>query len=227
MKHLAIIPARSGSKGLKDKNIALLNGKPLMAYTIQAAISSELFENVIVSTDSKEYAEIAQKYGAEIPFLRDSETATDQASSWAVVKEVIEKMYARGMEFDTFALLQPTSPLRTAEDIKKAYKLFDEKKADSVISVCPVEHSPLWCNTLPEDGSMEHFLKNGIAERRQDSEIYYRLNGAIYISKVKNFMKEENIYNNRSVAMVMDSMKSIDIDSKVDFVIAEVLMKLR
>lgn len=123
MKNIAIITARSGSKGLPNKNIRLLNGKPLMAYTIEAAIKSNMFDEVFVSTDSEEYADIAKEYGASVPFLRSQENAGDSSSSWDVVKETIENYKELGKVYDTVALLQPTSPLRRAEDIVAGYKL--------------------------------------------------------------------------------------------------------
>lgn len=140
MNNLAIIPARSGSKGLKDKNIKLLNGKPLIAYSIEAAKKSEIYSHILVSTDSERYGEIAIQYGAEVPFYRSEENASDVASSWDVVKEVLKKYQEMGIVFDTFTLLQPTSPLRKYEDIKKAYELFKEKDAIAVVSVCEMEH---------------------------------------------------------------------------------------
>ena len=124
MRNIAIIIARSGSKGLKDKNIRLLNGKPLMAYTIEAALKSKCFDTVMVSTDSVKYKKIAEEYGAKVPFLRSKENSKDKTSPWEVVKEVLDKYKQMGKEYDTLCLLQPTSPLRDDKDIKKAYKLF-------------------------------------------------------------------------------------------------------
>ena len=157
-RNLAVIPARSGSKGIKDKNIRLLNNKPLMAYTIEAAKKSNIFQCIHVSTDSTKYAEIARQYGAEVPFLRSRELASDTAGTWDTVRFVLEQYANEDRYFDTVTVLQPTSPLRTGQDICNAYKLFCDRKADSVISVCEAEHSPLWCNILPEDGCMNHFL---------------------------------------------------------------------
>ena len=139
MKNIAIIPARSGSKGLKDKNIRLLNGKPLLAYTIEAALKSKCYDTVMVSTDSKKYAKIAMEYGAEVPFLRGDENSKDNASPWEVVKEVLLKYKELGKEFDTFTLLQPTSPLRNAKDIKNAYAELKEKNANAVVSMCELD----------------------------------------------------------------------------------------
>ena len=136
VKKIAVITARSGSKGLKDKNIKLLNGKPLMAYTIEAAKQSGCFDCVHVSTDSEVYAEIARDYGAEVPFLRDEELASDTSSSWDVMRSVIRRYQQYGQSFDQAMLLQPTSPLRTAEDIQEIFRLMEDKKAKVVVGVC-------------------------------------------------------------------------------------------
>ena len=117
VNNIAIITARSGSKGLRDKNIKMLCGKPLMAYSIEAAINSKMFKTIMVSTDSEEYACIAKEYGAEVPFLRTPENSTDKAGSWETVAEVVRRYYDEGVRFETVCLLQPTSPLRLPEDI--------------------------------------------------------------------------------------------------------------
>jgi CMP-N,N'-diacetyllegionaminic acid synthase len=225
MRNLAIIPARSGSKGLPDKNIKPLNGKPLIAYSIEQAILSKCFDEIMVSTDSEEYAAIGIEYGASVPFLRSPETSSDTASSWDAVREVINNYAQKNRTFDTFCLLQPTSPLRTSEDIKKAYEEYTNKNALAVISVCKMEHSPLWCNTLPDDGSLSGFQKEASGLRRQDLETYYRLNGAIYIADIKEFLNNSFLYRNGSYAYIMPSEHSIDIDTENDFKLAEFLMK--
>ena len=157
MKNIAIIPARSGSKGLKDKNIKELNGKPLLAYSIEAAKKSKLFDEIMVSTDSEKYAEIAKQYNANVPFLRSATNSGDKAGSWDVIVEVLGKYQELGKTFDTVCLLQPTSPLRTAEDIINAYNLLEEKQADAITSVCEVDHSPLWTMTLDDSLSLAKF----------------------------------------------------------------------
>lgn len=226
MKNIAIIPARSGSKGVKDKNIRLLNGRPLLAYTIEAALKSKCFDAVMVSTDSRRYKKIAEEYGAEVPFLRSESNSKDNASPWEAVKEVLERYKALGQEFDTFALLQPTSPLRGAKDIRNAYKELDEKKAKAVVSMCEIECSIHLVNKLPEDLSMKGFIsQKQYNKRRQDIEPYYRFNGAIYISKVKSFMEHMNIYDDECYAYIMDRNRSYDIDEKDDFMIVEAIMK--
>ena len=140
MESIAIILARSGSKGLKDKNIKLMNGKPLIAYSIEAAKNSGLFDIVHVSTDSQKYADIAAEYGADEPFLRSEEMSSDTADSWDAVLEVLKRYKELGKDFDMVTLLQPTSPIRTGEDIKNVFEIFKVKDANAVISVCESDH---------------------------------------------------------------------------------------
>lgn len=227
MKNIAIIPARSGSKGLPDKNILSLCGKPLLAYTIEAALSSEQFDVVHVSTDSAHYAEIARQYGADVPFLRSAEASSDTASSEVAIREVLCRYAESGQSFDTFMLLQPTSPLRTSEDIRAAFAVMEEKQADSVISVCETEHSPLWCNTLSEDDSMRDFLRAEGEHRRQELAVYYRLNGAIYLVKAEHFLRTGSLYGDGCYAYRMPTDRSLDIDTATDFTIAGALLSLK
>lgn len=224
MSSVAIIPARSGSKGLPDKNIKLLNGKPLMAYAIEAAKNSNIFAEVMVTTDSLKYAEIAESYGAVVPFMRSTEKASDIASSWDVVEEILSEYEKKGKFFDDFCLLQPTSPLRTTEDIQKAYQIFNEKDAIAVVSVCECEHSPLWCNTLNDSMELKKFIDPHNYLRRQELKKFYRINGAIYIVSREEFHKNRYIYREGSFAYVMAQERSIDIDSFLDFRIAETLI---
>ena len=224
MKNLAIIPARSGSKGLKDKNIKDLCGKPLIAYSIEAALNSNIFDEVMVSTDSKKYAEIAKAYGASVPFLRSNETATDKASSWDTVEEVLKKYKEAGKTFDTLCLLQPTSPLRTSEDIINAYNLYIEKSKFAVISVCEAEHSPLWCGHLPESGEFTDFINKEAMNQRQSTGKFYRLNGAIYIINCDKFKTDRYFYQSGSFAYIMPQERSVDIDTELDFKMAEFLI---
>lgn len=225
LKNLAIITARSGSKGLPDKNIKLLSGKPLMSYTIEAAYESDMFDEVFVSTDSEKYAEIARKCGARVPFLRSERLANDTASSWDVVRETLVKYKEIGKRFETIALLQPTSPLRRAEDIVMAYRIFQNKKSDSVISVCEMEHSPLLCNQLGEDGLMQDFvMKDNYLKPRQELSKYYRINGAIYIVRTRCNIDICDLYNEKSYAYIMPQERSIDIDTQLDFEIAKSIL---
>ncbi len=224
MGNIAIIPARSGSKGLKDKNIKDLCGKPLMAYTIGAALDSGCFDEIMVSTDSEYYAEIARKHGASVPFLRSERTASDTASSWDMVEEVLRRYKELGKEYDSFCLLQPTSPLRTAEDIRQAYNLYNEKAFFAVVSVCEAEHSPLWCGHLPENNSLNGFIDLDSMKQRQAERKFYRLNGAIYIVNVQRFQKDRFFYQEGSFAYIMSQDRSVDIDTEIDFKMAEVFL---
>ena len=225
MKNLAVILARSGSKGLKNKNIKDLAGKPLLAYTVEAAIESGEYDVVHVSTDSEEYAAIARKYGADVPFLRRPELANDVANSWDALRYVVGEYEQLGKVFDTVSLLQPTSPLRDAQDIINAFNIFENKKATGVVSVCELEHSISTCNTLSEDNCMDGFVDISRVGRRQDAEKYYRINGAIYIQNRELLMKNQSIYSVGTYAYIMDKTHSVDIDDEVDFMLAEILME--
>lgn len=226
MRNLAIITARSGSKGLPDKNIKLLNGKPLMAYTIDVAIESNMFEEIFVSTDSVEYADIAREYGASVPFLRSVETAGDSSSSWDVVKETLIRYREIGKEFDTVSLLQPTSPLRRADDIIGGYNLMERKNANAIVAVCETDHSPLLCNVLSADLSMQRFISDGVFNKpRQELPIYYRVNGALYIVKTSTLKDDFDLYNDKCYAYIMDKKYSIDIDDELDFQVAQLIMR--
>lgn len=228
MKRLAIIPARSGSKGLPDKNIRLLADKPLMAYSIDAAKESGLFDRVYVSTDSEKYRQIAMDCGATVPFLRPETLAGDTASSWDVVKQALQMFSEMGEEYDEIALLQPTSPLRKAEDIRKAHELMEEKDALAIIGVCPMDHSPLWSNTLPENGSMAGFIRPEVMQAsRQALPDYYRINGAMYFIKKECLEHIETLYENRCFAYVMPPQRSVDIDTITDFYLAEAILKAK
>ena len=224
MGNIAIIPARSGSKGLPDKNIKDMLGKPLMGYTIEAALNSGCFSEVFVSTDSEKYAEIAKSLGASVPFLRSTDNAKDASSSWDVVREVLKTYEDRGDHFDTFCLLQPTSPLRNSEDIKGAYKLFQEKGANFVVSVCETEHPISWCGEIPDTLSLDGFIKRQQIGQRQKSVKTYRLNGAIYIADTKSFAEDSFLYRDGCFAYIMDTLRSVDIDTELDFEYAEFLM---
>lgn len=225
MKAIAIIPARSGSKGLKDKNILPLSGKPMMAYTIEACLNSGCFERVHVSTDSEYYAQIAMKYGADVPFLRDSELASDQATTEEVIRYVLNKYHQRGEDFEYFGIMQPTSPLRTAEDIKNSFCILQEKNADSIIGVSPMEHSPLWSNQLEQNDSMHHFLRSDTNQNRQSFQQYYRINGAIYLMRIAKYSNHMALYGEKSYAYHMPKERSVDIDDQMDYIFAQALLK--
>lgn len=227
MKRIAIIPARSGSKGLKDKNIKDLNGKPLLAYSIEAAIESNMFDKVFVSTDSQKYADIAMKYGADASFLRSEQNSSDTAGSWDVVREVIEVLKHKGEEYEEIMLLQATSPFRDSDDIVHAIDLLHEREGNAVVSLTECDHSPLWCNTLPENGSMDCFDRVEYKDLpRQALPTYYRYNGAIYLVTNKELQNKEHMLEKGCYAYIMPQIRSIDIDTALDFLIAETIMKV-
>nr|MDN4743637.1 acylneuraminate cytidylyltransferase family protein [Lachnospiraceae bacterium C1.1] len=225
MEKLAVIPARSGSKGLRDKNILELCGKPLMAYSIMAALESGCFSTVMVSTDSEVYAEIARKYGAEIPFLRSKNNSSDKSDKWDVVNEVLDKYSKRGFSFEDVCVLQPTSPLRNADDIRRAYDVMERWNADAVVSVCECLHPPMWSSQLGENGNMNGFDRPEMYKSRQELGNYYQLNGAIFIAKTSIVKRGGRIYESGCYAYVMDKDRSIDIDSELDFKLAGLLME--
>lgn len=226
MSNIAIIPARSGSKGLPDKNIKLLCGKPLMAYSVEVATRSGKFGKVFVSTDSDRYAQIAKECGASADFLRSDEMSSDTAGSWDAVREVVTELEKRGEHYDAVMLLQPTSPLRTSEDIVNAFNLFEEKGADAVVSVTETDHSPLWCNTLPPDLSMKGFSRPEYENiPRQQLPTYYRINGAIYLIRRK-CLEDDKMFVTNTYAYIMPQERSIDIDTGLDFTVAESLLGL-
>ena len=224
MKNIAIITARSGSKRLPHKNIMPLAGKPLMAYSIEAALESGIFDTVMVSTDSEEYAKIAREWGAEVPFLRSAENSSDKAGSWEVMREVLDYYKSIGEEFDMFTLLQHTSPLRNAEDLKGAYQMYNEKNAKSIVSVCEAESKMATFNTIADDGSLYNWVNHGTSVYEKGKTVY-RLNGSIYMVRVSTFPEDLNIYKDNCLAYVMPQERSMDIDTELDFVIAEAVLK--
>ncbi|MGR5434385.1 acylneuraminate cytidylyltransferase family protein [Vibrio owensii] len=224
-KVVAFIPARGGSKRLPRKNVLHLANKPLIEWSINAAQNSCFVDEILVSTDDEEIASISSKVGATVPGLRPSELASDTAKTESALFYTLESF---AQDADIVVVLQPTSPLRTSEHIDQALDLFYTKKAFSVVSVTPCEHPPLWANTLPEDYSMENFLRPEALQRSQDLGAYYRLNGAIYIFDVSKLKAFGDIrYTSESYAYIMDNYDSVDIDNKIDFEIAEFFMKKR
>ncbi len=221
MSNVAIIPARSGSKGIKDKNIADLNGKPLIAYTIISAINSGIFDNIIVSTDSEKYAEIAQHYGAEVPFIREKSLALDNSQTSDVIIDILQK----NMDINTFCLLQPTSPFRTSNHIVEGFELFKDNNFNPIISVTEASDKIELVSTLNEDHDMNNFLSDNISTLRQDYKKYYKLNGALYFADRQQFLKNRTFFTENSKAYIMDKLSSIDIDEPFDLWLANHIAK--
>jgi len=228
---VGIIPARGGSKAVPRKNILPLGGKPLISYTIEAALQSKI-DRTIVSTDDREIAAIAKKYGAEVPFLRPKKLATDTASSISVILHALEYLEKKERYCpDIVVFLQPTSPFRICEHIDAALEMLLASKVDSVISVCETEYHPYYMYWRESDGTLREFVKiKDKPLRRQDLPTLYRINDAVVISRRSYFNKVKKnspCFNPESVkGYIMDRVSSIDINDKFDFLLAEFIIKL-
>lgn len=215
---LAVIPARGGSKRLPRKNVLDLAGKPLISWTIEAALGSKYIDRVIVSTDDDEIAEVSKDFGADVPFMRPAEYATDEAKSVDVVLQLLEQLEIQNEKYEYIILLQPTSPLRNTENINESIELLIKKRCAGVVSISEAEHSPLWSNILPDDDSLSGFLDESIINKRsQDLEKFYRLNGAIYLCNSKRLIQEKTFFlKNDIYGFKMSREASIDIDISID-----------
>jgi len=223
MKKIAIIPARSGSKGLKDKNIIDLCGKPMMAYSIEAAVKSEIFDRVIVSTDAESYKKIALEYGAEV-IMRGESLSNDSATSYMVIEDVLSKVSDEG--YDYFVLLQPTSPLRKQKHIVEAVQSFENNcdEFDFLVSVKEAEHANVLVKCIEEDLSLKYFDTDFSNYRRQTYK-EYSPNGAIFIGKIPEYIRCKHFFGSRSMAYIMSKQDSIDIDDELDYKYAKVIME--
>lgn len=228
LKILGIIPARGGSKRLPRKNVLPLCGKPLIQWTIEAGRSSQCLTRLAVSSDDDEILSLARASSDVDAIERPSELASDVATSAAVVRHALQQYAAQGQTFGAVMLLQPTSPLRTGEDVRAAVELFVQTDAASVVSVSPVEHSPLWSATLPSDGSLDALIDQIAAlpsTRSQDMPAYYRLNGAIYLARTEAFDRTHSLFNKPSKAYVMPVERSFDIDTRADYLACEAMIR--
>lgn len=226
-KRLALIPARSGSKALPHKNIALLLGKPLLQYTVEAARASGMFDEVVVSTDSEQYAGIAREAGAAVPFLRAAEFSGDAVPLSDVTLHVLSKLAAAGEQYEYCCVLQPTCPLRDARDIQNACEIMDEKNADAVVSVYESKNPWYTGGALPRDLSLRNFIKTPYRNvQRQDMKKFYALSGAICLLRVAAYLKSKNIFTARSYAAVLSAEHAFDIDTSADFACARALLEL-
>lgn len=223
-KILVIIPARGGSKGLPRKNIRQLNGKPLICYAIDEAMKSKFVERIIVTTDDSEIAEISKEAGAEV-IIRPPALAQDESPVIDAIFHVLDNI--KGEKPDLIVLLQPTSPLRETTDIDGAIQLFLDGQCDSLMSVCPAEHSPYWYFNIKNGLLATLFDERFLKIRRQELPPAYRPNGAIYIISPETLRKHKSFYCNRTLAFVMTAKSSIDIDEEIDLLLAELLMKQR
>jgi N-acylneuraminate cytidylyltransferase/CMP-N,N'-diacetyllegionaminic acid synthase len=224
---LAIIPARGGSKKIPDKNRALVGGRPLIEWTIRAAKKSKYLSRVIISTDSDSIAELCQKYGVEVPFLRPGELAKDDTPGISPILHALEYLRQEENYAPEFTItLQPTSPLRTTQDIDASIELIKAKKADAVVSVCPVEEHPYWMKNLSESGKMTDFIKlDEPITRRQDLPPIYSLNGAIYLANSDFLIEQETWFGSNTFGYIMPVERSLDIDTPLDLKLADFFLK--
>jgi len=221
---LAIIPARGGSKGLKRKNILDFMGKPLIAHTIEQAKNSKYISRIIVSTEDEGIAAISKEYGAEIPFMRPNELASDSSSANDVIEYTVKELEKReGYKPDLICLLQCTSPLRTSEDIDNTINKLFSTNSDSAVSITEAKSNPYWTNILVDD-KLQYFIEKGKEiKRRQDLPKIYELNGAVYVVKTNAFLKEKTLETQNITGYIMKEENSIDIDNIIDFKIAEII----
>ena len=222
---LAIIPARAGSKRVKNKNIKPLAGKPLIQWTFEAVLSSKYVDCTYVTTDSREIFKLAEENGFLCPELRPHHLASDTATTNDVLIHVVNSLEMKDEKFDYFLLLQPTSPLRTTTDIDDAIEVLYQSKKKNLVSLSLCEHSPLFSNTLPENNSLQGFINPQAIARTQDLPNYYRLNGAIYIYSRDYIGKISEVYCDDSVAYISRKGTDVDIDTYDDFDYAEYLIR--
>ncbi len=228
---LGLIPARGGSRGLPGKNIRPLLGKPLIAWTIEQAMACNCLDKVVVSTDDAEIAETAKKYGAEVPFIRPKELASDEAKSVDVALHALDFFKDQNYEFDYLILLQPTSPLRTAADISKSVEILtdNESTADSLISVGEISHGhPAIVQKIDHRGFLQPFGGARLnAVRRQDLVNAYLPYGAIFLAKVESLRKYGTFYQDRTLPFLLERWQHYEIDDIYDFTAAETILKAK
>lgn len=224
---LAIVLARGGSKGIPRKNIYPVLGRPLIEYTISEAKKSNYIDKIIVSTDDIEIAEIVEKYGIKVPFLRPKELAEDTTSSEDAILHAINWLESNGEEYDIVILLQPTSPLRRKDHIDRAIiEFLNDEKANSLISVTNVKQFPHWMKIITEDGYLKNYFNDSPTnKRRQDIQELVYPNGAIYITRVNEFRTIKSFSYGKVRSFYMDEIDSFDIDNKIDLEIIEMILK--
>ena len=225
MKNLCIIPARGGSKRIPRKNIKNFLGEPIIYYSIRSALLSGIFEEVMVSTDDAEIADIARNYGAEVPFLRSKENADDFATTADVLVEVIEKYQQRQQYFDNLCCIYPTAPFVTSKRLKKSYKEFKNGDHDSLFPVVPFSY-PIQRSLKIVKNRIEFFFPEFDKCRSQDFETSYHDAGQYYFTKIKALLKSRSLISNNSGGIIMSELEAQDIDNEVDWKLAEMKFKL-
>ena len=224
---LGIIPARGGSKSVSKKNIRLLAGKPLIAYTIETAQKCKILNRIVISTDDVEIAEVAKEYGGEAPFIRSKDLSLDDTPMIPVLQHAVSFIEEKEkIHVDVVVLLDPTSPFRGAEDIEACIQKLERENADSVVTVCEVEHNPYFVMMELCDNKLVPLIKSDeVITRRQDAPEVYRLNAAVYAVKRDVLMNTNKIITDNTMAIIMSQELSTHIDHVVDFEFAEYLME--
>jgi CMP-N,N'-diacetyllegionaminic acid synthase len=226
-RHLAIVPARGGSKGIPKKNIKLLGGKPLIQWTADAARESKLFDKIVLSTDSEEIAAVGRRVGLEVPYLRPAELATDGAPMLPVITNLLDYYKKQGYEPDVIFLLQPTSPFRRVETLKKSSELLLKDGYDSVVGVTrvPDGFSPYYLMKINESGFLEFFFPAGLTmARRQDAMAAYHRCGSVFAFTKECLAKYGDIYGKKCHPLVADEREGVNIDTMADWEQAEALL---
>lgn len=228
---LAIILARGGSKRVPGKNIRPVFGKPLIVWSIEAAKKSKYIDRIIVSTDDNKIAQVAKKFGAEAPFIRPPELSSDTATSVSAILHTLNWIKEReNKKYDLFILLQPTSPLRTSQQLDESLEnIAGNNKAYTLVSVTKVNQTPFWMKTINKQGFIEDFLedkRSGASTRSQDLPTIYIPNGAIYIAKINIFLKSNQLYTKKTIPFIMDRIYSADIDEEADIEFTEAMFQL-
>lgn len=223
-KMIAIITARGGSKRIPKKNIKEFMGKPMLAYAIEAALGSHLFDTVMVSTDDQEIADVAKKYGAEVPFLRSEETSSDFASTTDVLLEVIEEYKKRGTEFERVCCIYPCVPFLSSQSLINAYESFPDN-ADALMPVCKYPVPVEWAISI-NDGLVNNFDPDGWKIRSQDLEPKYYDVGMFYYVKTDKMMQHQSVRPPKTAAYVIDESECQDIDTMEDWKSAELKYRI-
>jgi CMP-N,N'-diacetyllegionaminic acid synthase len=225
---IAIIPARCGSKGIPGKNIKFLCGKPLIAWSIQAGLESHYIDEVMVTSDSKEIGDIAKKFGANVPFIRPAELASDFAPSIDVIRHTINfYQYTQGTHFDYTVLLEPTSPLRVSKDVDEAIlQLLENPKATALVGICKAASlNPAFLVKKNHENFLVGYENpNMKVLRRQDTEEIYFFEGSVYISETTTLLSKNTFYHENTLGYELPKWKSFELDDLDDFVIVEALM---
>jgi N-acylneuraminate cytidylyltransferase/CMP-N,N'-diacetyllegionaminic acid synthase len=221
MNTFALIPCRGGSKGIPRKNIKMIAGKPLIVWTIEAALRSSLISAVVVSTDDLEIADVARQAGAQVPFMRPTDLALDHSSGLEPVLHALDQL----PQFDSVLLLQPTSPLRTTDDIDGFLNLVAQKKTPSAVSVTEADTHPYWTYHLNADQTMARFVDVAPVARRQDLPMVFSLNGAMYFADASWLRDNGCLVSAETLAYVMSKEHSVDLDTPLDWKFAELLLK--